>query len=78
MDIQSRIALHISYSLVQNDIPTPGDQVPPLADFPILNQNQAEKTFFATFHKDCKKDICESDVHLDANLVLPNYENQGK
>lgn len=78
MDIQSHIPLHISYSLVQNGIPIPGEQVPPLADFPILNQNQAEKTFFATFHKDCKKDICESDVHLHANLVLPSYDNLGK
>lgn len=74
MDIQSPIAMHISYSLVQNDVPVlrPGDPVPSLADLPVLNQNQAEKTFYATFHKDCgNNDRCESRVHVNAELLLP-------
>ncbi|XP_003246766.1 integrin alpha-PS1 isoform X2 [Acyrthosiphon pisum] len=74
MDIQSPIAMHISYSLVQNDVPVlrPGDPVPSLDDLPVLNQNQAEKTFFATFHKDCgNNDRCESRVHVNAELLLP-------
>ncbi|XP_060847943.1 integrin alpha-PS1 isoform X2 [Rhopalosiphum padi] len=73
MDIQSPIAMHISYSLVQNDVPVlrPGDPVPSLADLPVLNQNQAEKTFVATFHKDCgNNDKCESRVHVNAELLL--------
>lgn len=60
--------------MVQNNVPIikPGDPVPSLADFPILNQNQAEKTFYATFHKDCgNDDECESEVHVTAELVLP-------
>lgn len=74
MDIQSKIPLRISYLLVQNDIPVlkPGDPVPSLADFPVLNQNQAEQIFYATFHKDCgNNDKCESQVHVNAELVLP-------
>ncbi|XP_050439552.1 integrin alpha-PS1 isoform X2 [Adelges cooleyi] len=74
IDIQSPIALRITYLLVQNNPPmqNPGDPVPSLADLPVLNQNQAEKIFFATFHKDCgKNDRCESQLHVDAQLVLP-------
>ncbi|VVC46162.1 Hypothetical protein CINCED_3A016546 [Cinara cedri] len=74
MDIQSKIPLRISYLLIQNDIPLlkPGDPVPSLADFPVLNQNQADKIFFATFNKDCgNNDKCESQVHVNAELVLP-------
>jgi len=74
MDIQSPIAMRISYSLVQNDVPVlrPGDPVPSLADLPVLNQNQAEKSFYATFHKDCgNNDKCESRVHVNAELLLP-------
>lgn len=67
--------MRISYSLIQNDVPVlkPGDPVPSLADLPVLNQNQAEKTFFATFHKDCgNNDKCESQVVVTAELLLPN------
>ncbi|XP_050530461.1 integrin alpha-PS1 isoform X2 [Daktulosphaira vitifoliae] len=74
LDIQSPIAFRISYWLVQNNPPTlkPGDPVPSLADFPVLNQNQAEKTFIATFHKDCgNNDRCESQLHVDSQMVLP-------
>lgn len=66
--------LRILYSLVQNDIPVlkPGDPVPSLDDLPVLNQNQAEKTFSATFNKDCgNNDTCESKVRVNAELMLP-------
>jgi len=36
---------------------------------------QAEKTFVATFNKDCgNNDRCESEVHVDAELLLPKKE----
>jgi len=71
--------MRISYKLVQNEVPIlkPGDQMPSLADMPILNQNQAEKIFSATFNKDCgNNDRCESQVHVNAELLLP--KNTGK
>lgn len=64
---------------MQNDIldVKPGDPLPSLDDFPILNQNQAEKTFFATFHKDCgNNDRCESQVVVNAELMLPNTSSK--
>lgn len=66
--------MRIAYSLVQNEVPIlkPGDPVPSLADLPVLNQNQAEKTFMATFNKDCgNNDQCESQVHVTAEFILP-------
>lgn len=46
--------------------------MPSLADLPVLNQNQAEKIFIATFNKDCgNNDQCESQVHVTAELLLP-------
>lgn len=71
--------MRISYKLIQNEvpIPKPGDRMPSLDDLPILNQNQAEKIFFATFNKDCgNNDHCESQVRVNAELLLP--KNTGK
>lgn len=78
MDIQSPIAMRISYSLEQNNVPVlnPGDPVPSLADFPVLNQSQAIKTFSATFHKDCRNVECESQVHVNADFALPKRKGK--
>ncbi|XP_034256700.1 integrin alpha-PS1 isoform X2 [Thrips palmi] len=73
-DIQSAIKFKLSYSLIQDKprVPRPGEPVPSLSDYPILNQQEAAKTFTATFQKDCgNNDICESDLHVDAEFQLP-------
>lgn len=73
-DIQSKIMFKLSYSLIQNtpQMPRPGEPVPSLHEYPILNQQEAAKTFSATFQKDCgDNDICESDIHVDAEFNLP-------
>lgn len=42
-----------------------------LDDFPILNQQQADKIFEATFLKDCgRNDVCESRLVTSVNLML--------
>jgi integrin alpha 7 len=71
-DIQSPIKFRVSYSLVDE----------PLADSgltrlnPILDQTQADRTFDATFQKDCgKDDICESKLVVDSWLALEMEKN---
>ncbi|KAK7872445.1 hypothetical protein R5R35_014243 [Gryllus longicercus] len=74
-DIQSPIRFRVAYSLVQREPvqPRPGEPLPPIDDYPILNQQEAAKTFEATFQKDCgDNDICESRLFLEARLLLPN------
>lgn len=46
--------------------------MPSLADLPVLNKKQSEKTFFATFHTDCGNNyLCECQMFLNAELLLP-------
>lgn len=61
-------------------MPRPGEPVPPLHEYPILNQQEAAKTFKATFQKDCgDNDICESDLFVEAGfLQLPRSSKFAK
>lgn len=80
-DIQSAIAMRLSYKLIQKepDRPMPGDPLPSMGQFPILNQVQADKVFYATFLKDCgDNDICESQLSVDASLNLPTFRGHKK
>lgn len=54
-DIQNPVKFRLTYSLVQRDpLPiTPGEPVPDINKFPILNQEEAQKIFEARFLKDC-------------------------
>ncbi|XP_063705337.1 integrin alpha-PS1 [Culicoides brevitarsis] len=65
-DIQTPIKFRLSYKIVE----------PPLPDsaltrlHPILDKTQADRTFVATFAKDCgSNDICETQLELQATLV---------
>lgn len=73
MDIQSPIALRITYSLIENDVPVlkPGDPFPSLDEMPLLVQDQTETTFFAYFQKECADDVCKSQVRVNAEFMLP-------
>lgn len=52
--------------------PREGEPLPNINHFPILNQQEASKTFQATFEKDCgDNDVCESNIATVANLDLP-------
>jgi len=73
-DIQTAIGFKMTYTLVQREpgILSEGDDFPLLSHYPILNQQEAAKTFFATFEKDCgNNDICESELQVSASLNLP-------
>ncbi|XP_067003096.1 integrin alpha-PS1 isoform X2 [Anabrus simplex] len=72
-DIQSPIKFRLTYKLVQREPRQvrPGEPLPSIDNFPILNQQQAAKTFTATFQKDCVTDICESRLIIDAFVDLP-------
>ena len=73
-DIQSAVKFRMSYTLVQREPRSPrdGDPLPNINHFPILNQQEAFKTFQATFEKDCgDNDVCESNIVTVANLNLP-------
>ncbi|XP_073969159.1 integrin alpha-PS1-like isoform X1 [Rhodnius prolixus] len=73
-DIQTAVAMRLSYTMLQ-DVPVPpkpGDPLPRMDNFPILDQQQADRVVRATFLKDCgENDICESQLTVDASLDLP-------
>ena len=73
-DIQSAVKFRMSYTLVQREPRSPrdGDPLPNINQYPILNQQEASKTFQATFEKDWgDNDVCESNMVTLANLDLP-------
>ncbi|XP_065200143.1 integrin alpha-PS1 isoform X2 [Planococcus citri] len=72
LDIQSPIKIRMSYKLIHREPEqSSGRDLLSLDDYPILNQQEADKVFEATFLKDCgSNDICESRINLTANLLL--------
>uniref|UniRef100_A0A8D8TAD1 Integrin alpha-PS1 n=1 Tax=Cacopsylla melanoneura TaxID=428564 RepID=A0A8D8TAD1_9HEMI len=79
-DIQSPIRMKLSYSLVQSDprIPGPGEPLPSMDDYPILDQTAADRTFEATFHTDCgDNEVCECELHVEADLQLEAKHGSG-
>ena len=58
-DIQNPVKFRLTYSLVQKEpLPIiPGEPVPDINKYPILNQEEAQKIFEARFLKDCGKGI---------------------
>lgn len=77
-DIQNPILFKMTYSLIQKDpvMPIPGEKLPDINQYPILNQVEASKIFEAKFLKDCgKNEICECDLHLEAELNLPKKDD---
>lgn len=80
-DIQTAIAMRLSYNLVQDEPKRPrvGDRLPSMDSLPILNQVQAVKVFHASFLKDCgDNDRCESQLSVEANLNLPHSRGTKK
>ncbi|KAL1463065.1 hypothetical protein WDU94_014855 [Cyamophila willieti] len=79
-DIQSPIRMKLSYSLVQSDprTPRPGEPLPSMEDYPILDQTAADRTFEATFHTDCgDNEVCECQLHVEAELQLEAKHDDG-
>ncbi|CAN7988760.1 unnamed protein product [Ixodes hexagonus] len=73
-DIQSPIKMKMMYKLVQKEprFVVEGAGLPDIDRLPILNQKEASKVFEARFLKNCgSNDICESDLHVEADLILP-------
>ncbi|XP_053682374.1 integrin alpha-PS1 isoform X1 [Sabethes cyaneus] len=70
-DIQNPIRFRLNYTILDMSLPTSAlDMLNP-----ILDQTQADRTFEATFQKDCGNDgICQSKFDLKAKLSL---EQQG-
>lgn len=70
-DIQNPIRFRLNYTILDNTLPASAlDMLDP-----ILDQTQADRTFEATFQKDCGNDgICQSKVEVNARLSL---EKQG-
>ncbi|XP_070506868.1 integrin alpha-PS1 isoform X2 [Chironomus tepperi] len=71
-DIQSPIKFRLSYSLIDQELADSG-----LTRLnPILDQTQADRTFEATFQKDCgSDDVCESKLKVEAELDLDKESN---
>ncbi|UXI15735.1 serine/threonine-protein kinase/endoribonuclease IRE1-like [Sarcoptes scabiei] len=71
-NIQNSIPFKLSYSLQQNvpRSPREGDLLPDFNDYPILDQEEAHRIFYAKFNKDCgPDDICDSNLVLKAKLL---------
>lgn len=57
----------LNYTLVESTLPESGLD----ALYPILDQTQADRTFQATFQKDCGvDDVCQSQLEVHAELEL--------
>ncbi|XP_035223248.1 integrin alpha-PS1-like isoform X2 [Stegodyphus dumicola] len=77
-DIQTPIKFKLTYTLIQKEprMPKEGERLPDINQYPILNQKEASKVFEAKFLKDCgSNDICESDLHISAELNLPKQKS---
>ncbi|GFV15579.1 integrin alpha-PS1 [Trichonephila clavipes] len=77
-DIQTPIKFKLTYTLIQKEpkMSKEGENLPDINSYPILNQQEASKVFEAKFLKDCgANDICESDLHVTAELNLPKQES---
>ncbi|XP_027196901.2 integrin alpha-PS1-like [Dermatophagoides pteronyssinus] len=71
-DIQNKIAFKLSYSLKQTkpELPREGEPLPDINEYPILDQQEAQRIFYAKFNKDCgHDDICDSNLLLKAELL---------
>lgn len=70
-DIQNPIRFRLNYTILDTTLPASAlDTLDP-----ILDQTQADRTFEATFQKDCGHDgICQSKIDVKAKLSL---EQQG-
>lgn len=65
-DIQSPIKFRLNYTIVEPPLPNSALQ----RLHPILDKTQADRTFVATFAKDCgSNDICETQLELKATLL---------
>lgn len=76
-DIQSPIKMKMTYTLIQKEprYPHEGSAMPDIDRYPILNQKEASRVFEARFLKNCgSNDICESDLHVEADLILPKED----
>ncbi|KAH9493727.1 Itga7p, partial [Dermatophagoides farinae] len=71
-DIQNKIAFKLSYSLKQTkpELPHEGDPLPDINEYPILDQQEAQRIFYAKFNKECGlDDVCDSNLLLKAELL---------
>ncbi|XP_062536719.1 integrin alpha-PS1 isoform X2 [Armigeres subalbatus] len=66
-DIQNPIRFRLNYTIVDTTLPASALE----SLDPILDQTQADRTFEATFQKDCGHDgICQSKIDVKAKLSL--------
>ena len=72
-DLQSPLQFALSYALVQEDLPIEydtGRDLPHVNRFPILNQHQAQRTFYAKFQKNCGNDeVCQAMLVVSPRLL---------
>jgi len=52
-----KIPFKLTYSLIQHspELPEEGEPLPDINGFPILDQEEAQRIFYAKFIKDCGK-----------------------
>lgn len=71
-DIQNPIRFRLNYTILDTTLPASAlDTLDP-----ILDQTQADRTFEATFQKDCGHDgICQSKINVNAKLSLEKQDD---
>jgi len=71
-DLQTPVQFALSYSLVQEEPEVSynsGIPLPSIDRFPILDQQQARRTFYAKFQKNCGSDeICQAQLTVSPRL----------
>ncbi len=72
-DLQTPVRFALSYSLIQEEpvvsYDRSGGRLPAMDRFPILNQAQARRSFFATFQRNCGADeVCQAQLAVRPRL----------
>ena len=71
-DLQTPVQFALSYSLVQDEPDVSYDQgqsLPSVDKYPILDQQQAKRTFSANFQKNCgSDDVCQAQLVVTPSL----------
>ena len=77
-DLQTPVKFSLSYTLVQDEPKVAYNAGQPLISvnqYPILNQQQALRTFYAKFEKNCgEDDLCQAQLMVEPSLKTTGGE----
>lgn len=81
-DLQTPVKFALSYTMVQDEPKVTYNAGQPLINvnqYPILNQQQALRTFYAKFEKNCGEDeLCQAQLMVEPKLMTTEGQELGR